>query len=72
MRCWENYTRMWIAESHVRHLAFRTETRWPGYYVRADFPAMNEQDWHCFVNSVYNPGSGEWTLKKVPIINLPV
>ena len=72
MRCWENYTRMWIAESHIRHLLFREETRWPGYYVRADFPKMNEKDWHCFVNSVYDPKTDQWTVKKVPIINLPV
>jgi len=72
MRCWENYTRMWIAESHMRHLLFREETRWPGYYIRADFPKMDEKNWHCFVNSVYNPKTGEWTMKKVPIVNLPV
>ena len=72
MRCWENYTRMWIAESHMRHLLFREETRWPGYYYRADLPKMDEENWHCFVNSVYNPESNEWTLKKVPIINLDV
>jgi len=72
MRCWENYTRMWIAESHMRHLLFREESRWPGYYMRADFPKMDEQNWHCFVNSVYNAKTGEWTMKKVPIVNLPV
>jgi len=72
MRCWENYTRMWIAESHMRHLLFREETRWPGYYYRADFPKMDEKNWKCFVNSVYNAKTGEWTMKKVPIINLPV
>ena len=72
MRCWENYTRMWIAESHMRHLLFREETRWPGYYYRADFPKMDEANWKCFVNSVYNPKTNEWQMKKVPIINLPV
>jgi adenylylsulfate reductase subunit A len=71
-RCWENIHRMWIAESHIRHLLFREETRWPGYYYRSDFPKMDEANWHCFVNSVWNPQTGEWTMKKVPIINLPV
>jgi adenylylsulfate reductase subunit A len=33
---------------------------------------MDEDNWHCFVNSVWDPATGEWTLKKVPIINLPV
>jgi len=72
MRCWENYTRMWIAESHMRHLLFREETRWPGYYYRADFPKMDEDNWKCFVNSVYKRDTGEWEVKKVPIINLDV
>jgi len=72
MRCWENITRMWIAESHMRHLLFREETRWPGYYYRADFPKMDEANWKCFVNSVYDRESGEWEMKKVPIINLDV
>jgi len=72
MRCWENYTRMWIAESHMRHLLFREETRWPGYYYRADFPKMDEKNWKCFVNSVYDRKTGEWQMKKVPIINLNV
>jgi adenylylsulfate reductase subunit A len=72
MRCWENIHRMWIAESHMRHLLFREETRWPGFYLRTDFPKMDEKNWHCFVNSVWNPATGAWTVKKVPIINLPV
>ena len=38
LRAWENTHRMWIAESHLRHVMFREESRWPGYYYRADFP----------------------------------
>jgi adenylylsulfate reductase subunit A len=72
MRCWENVQRMWIAESHLRHVMFREESRWPGYYFRADFPKMDEENWKCFVNSVWDRKTGEWTVKKVPIINLPV
>ena len=36
MRCWENVHRMWQAEAHVRTVLFRQETRWPGYYMRAN------------------------------------
>ncbi|MBP8646248.1 MAG: adenylyl-sulfate reductase subunit alpha [Syntrophobacteraceae bacterium] len=72
MRAWENTHRMWIAESHLRHVLFREESRWPGYYYRADFPDMDEANWKCFVNSVWNPKTGEWTLKKVSVVNLPV
>ncbi|HQN18712.1 MAG TPA: adenylyl-sulfate reductase subunit alpha [Syntrophobacteraceae bacterium] len=72
MRAWENTHRMWIAESHLRHVLFREESRWPGYYFRADFPDMDEANWRCFVNSVWDPQTGEWTVKKVPVINLSV
>ncbi|MCK4746794.1 MAG: adenylyl-sulfate reductase subunit alpha, partial [Bacteroidales bacterium] len=30
MRCWENVHRLWQAESHMRTVLFREETRWPG------------------------------------------
>jgi adenylylsulfate reductase subunit A len=72
LRVWENVHRMWIAESHLRHVMFREETRWPGYYFRADYPDMDEANWKVFVNSVYDPKTDQWTLKKVPIVNLPV
>ncbi|MBD3854164.1 MAG: adenylyl-sulfate reductase subunit alpha, partial [Acidobacteria bacterium] len=41
MRCWENVHRMYQAEAHVRTILFREETRWPGYYFRADFPKLD-------------------------------
>ncbi|MCE5335320.1 MAG: adenylyl-sulfate reductase subunit alpha [Desulfobacteraceae bacterium] len=72
LRAWENTHRLWIAESHLRHVLFREESRWPGYYFRADYPDMDEANWKCFVNSVWNPKTGEWTMKKVPVVNLPV
>ncbi len=70
MRCWENIHRMWQAESHVRTVMFREETRWPGYYFRADFPKMDEQNWLSFVNIKWDPNSGEWDVFKKPIIRL--
>lgn len=72
LRAWENTHRMWIAESHLRHVMFREESRWPGYYFRSDFPDMDEANWKCFVNSVYDPKTDQWTMKKVPVANLAV
>ncbi|OGQ92606.1 MAG: adenylyl-sulfate reductase subunit alpha [Deltaproteobacteria bacterium RIFOXYA12_FULL_61_11] len=64
MRSWENYHRTWQAESHVRTILFREETRWPGYYFRSDCPSMKD-DWNCFANITYVPKTGEWkTMKK--------
>jgi adenylylsulfate reductase subunit A len=67
MRCWENVHRMWQAESHIRTLLFREETRWPGYYFRTDFPSM-KADWEAFANCRWDPESGEWTMIKREIL----
>ena len=68
MRCWENYHRMFQAEAHVRTILYREETRWPGYYFRADFPKIDEDNWHCFVNCKYDAATGKWDLMKRDII----
>jgi adenylylsulfate reductase, subunit A len=70
MRCWENVHRMWQAEAHVRTVLFRQETRWPGYYFRADKPKMDEQDWLVFANCKYDPKSGSWEMIKRPILHI--
>jgi len=69
MRCWENIHRLAQAEAHIRSMLFREETRWPGYYFRADHPEMKE-DWKCFVNCKQNPETGEWEMIKRDIIDL--
>ncbi len=68
MRCHENIQRMYQAEAHVRTILFREETRWPGYYFRNDFPAIDEDNWKCFVNCTYK--NGEWEMKKVPVLSI--
>jgi adenylylsulfate reductase subunit A len=70
LRCWENVHRTWQAESHIRTMLFREETRWPGYYFRSDKPAMNEADWTVFVNARYDAESNEWEMSKKPIHRL--
>ena len=69
MRCWENVHRMWQAESHIRTMLFREETRWPGYYFRTDFPQMKEE-WKCFANCRWVPETGEWEMMKKEIKEL--
>jgi adenylylsulfate reductase subunit A len=71
MRCWENIQRMWIAESHVRTMLFREETRWPGYYFRSDTPKMDEENWKCFANCRWDPNSGDWEMMKKDVWNMP-
>ncbi len=70
MRCWENYHRLWAAEGHLRHILFRKETRYPGYYYRADYPQLDEENWKVFVNSRYDPPTGQWNIFTRPYIQL--
>ncbi|MEJ2023692.1 MAG: adenylyl-sulfate reductase subunit alpha [Deltaproteobacteria bacterium] len=70
-RCWENVHRMWQGEAHVRTILFREETRWPGYYFRADTPKMDEDNWHCFANCKWDPATGEWEMMKRDVWNIP-
>ena len=32
LRCWENYHRLWTVRLHMQHIAFREESRYPGFY----------------------------------------
>jgi len=60
LRCWENYHRIWTAEAHLRHIYHRQETRYPGFFYRSDFPQLDEQNWKVFVNSRFDPKTGDW------------
>lgn len=70
MRCWENVHRMWQAEAHVRTMLERGETRWPGYYYRADKPALDDANWLCFVNCKYDAKANSWEMIKRPVLHL--
>jgi adenylylsulfate reductase subunit A len=67
MRCWESVHRMYQADAHVRSIRFREETRWPGYYFRADKPSIDNDEWLAFCNCVYNRSSGDWKMMKRPV-----
>ena len=64
LRAWENYHRLRTAEAHLRHILFREETRYPGFFYRADFPNLDDENWKVFVNSRLDPDTGEWTMMK--------
>ena len=70
MRCWELVHRVWVGEAHLRHLLYREETRWPGYYYRSDFPNLDDANWRVFVNSQYDSNSDSWRLMTRPYRNL--
>jgi adenylylsulfate reductase subunit A len=47
-RAWELQHRILTGEAVARHTLFRQETRWPGYYYRADHPKLDDAEWHVF------------------------
>jgi adenylylsulfate reductase subunit A len=66
LRAWENYHRIITAECHMKHIQFREETRYPGYYYRTDFNYVDDENWKCFVNSNYDRDTKKWVLRKEP------
>ena len=66
MRCWEQYHRLWTVRLHMQHIEFREESRYPGFYYRGDFLGLDDAKWKCFVNSKYDPSTGETTMFKKP------
>jgi adenylylsulfate reductase subunit A len=70
MRAWEIEHRIWTVESHLRHIQFRKETRYPGFYYQADYPGVDDENWFCFVNSKYDPKAKEWDIFKKDYIQI--
>jgi adenylylsulfate reductase subunit A len=69
-RAWELQHRVLASECVTHHTMFRTETRWPGYYYRADHPKLDDTDWHCFTLSQYDRESGNWAMEKAPVYHI--
>ncbi len=70
LRAWENFHRILAAMAHMKHIQFREETRYPGYYYRTDHLDIDDDHWKCFTNSTFNKATGEWSLKKVKWVSL--
>ncbi|WP_127478324.1 adenylyl-sulfate reductase subunit alpha [Sulfurivermis fontis] len=70
LRAWENYHRILTAEAHMKHIQFREESRYPGFYYRMDKNFVDEENWHCFVNSIYDKNTKQWTVFKRAHVDL--
>ncbi len=70
LRAWENYHRIWCVETHIRHIEFRKESRYPGFYYRSDYPTCDDENWKVFVNSTFDPKTQEWKCEKVNCVNI--
>ncbi len=70
MRAWEQYHRIIAGEAHLRHILFREESRYPGYYYRSDFLSIDDNKWRVFTISQYNPKTNEWKFETKPYVQL--
>jgi len=70
LRAWENHHRILAAEAHMKHIQFREETRYPGFYYRTDYNFIDEENWKCFVNSIYDKETRTWTCFKRAHVDL--
>jgi len=70
LRAWEIIHRLYTVQAHTRHIQFREESRFPGFYYRGDFMGQNDEEWFCFVNSTYDKKTNEWSLKKEPYVKI--
>ncbi|GAB4350385.1 MAG: adenylyl-sulfate reductase subunit alpha [Gammaproteobacteria bacterium] len=70
LRAWENYHRILTAEAHMKHIQFREESRYPGFYYRMDHNYIDEENWKCFVNSTYDKKTRTWTVFKREHVDL--
>jgi len=70
LRAWENYHRIMSAEAHMKHIQFREETRYPGFYYHTDYNYIDDVNWKCFSNSRYDKTTKKWSLKKVPYVQV--
>ena len=69
-RAWELHHRVLASESVTHHTRFRTETRWPGYYYRGDYPQLDDSHWHCFTLSQYDSESNSWNMETAPVYHI--
>jgi adenylylsulfate reductase subunit A len=70
MRAWENYHRILAGEAHLRHILFREESRYPGYYYRSDFLPIDDNKWKVFTISQYDMKTNEWKFETKPYVQL--
>jgi adenylylsulfate reductase subunit A len=66
MRAWEQYHRILSGEAHLRHILFREETRYPGYYYRSDFLKIDDTKWKVFTISQYDAKKNDWKFETEP------
>lgn len=61
--------RLLVARAVVEHLAYRKETRWPGFQTRLDYPERDDHHWLKFITSVLDE-KGRIIMGERPYVQL--
>lgn len=57
--------RLWVCKVLIEHLRARKETRWHSFHENRDYPAQDDANWLCFVNSRF--ADGKLTIRTRPL-----
>jgi adenylylsulfate reductase, subunit A len=69
MRAWESVHRYFVGEACARTRLARKETRWPGYYYKFDYMALDDTQ-RNFVNVKYDADKKEWSVLTRPMVEI--
>lgn len=65
MFIYELRERLTVCRSVIAHLKARHETRWHSFAENLDYPDRNDNDFHCYVNSVMENGEIKIILREL-------
>ena len=68
LRVWEVYHRLIVGQAVVFSMMNRKESR--GYYFNADYPYIDEDNWHVFTHVRRDPKTGQWSFRTSPVIHI--
>jgi adenylylsulfate reductase subunit A len=68
LRVWEVYHRLIAGQALVYSMMNRKESR--GYYLNADYPYIDEENWHVFTHVRRDPKTGQWSFRTSPVIHI--
>jgi adenylylsulfate reductase subunit A len=68
LRVWEVYHRLIVGQAVVFSMMNRKESR--GYYLNADYPYIDEENWHVFTHVRRDPKTGQWSFRTSPVIHI--
>ncbi|RJX21396.1 MAG: FAD-dependent oxidoreductase [Desulforudis sp.] len=61
---WDVINRLDVCQLVIEQINYRKETRYPGYVNRTDYPNVDNENFDCFITSVWDPETDELTFDK--------